>query len=243
MQGVKFVKHPPGKAFAFVEFVSPEAARAAVDASARRGLVVQGRTLTVGWANEKKTDGAATGGGSGGGSGAAAAGGGGDDAAAEREKQLIPPSEDAKTLFIGGLLHFDPSAEVTEDPSGSPLHSALAKIFPGMVSVNRPLNKSYAFVEFSDYASAMAAVTASIHEPRSQLLQGRTLLSIGWAKGEATAPAASGSRAAGSNGVADIGYDVLPATPMVMLRIRLTLKEIYAQSYLERHRHCRSKRE
>jgi RNA recognition motif-containing protein len=170
LQGVRFIRRPPGKAFAFVEFVSHEAAKNVVDQAARRGLNVQGRTLTVGWAKGKEEDGRA---------------GGENDRAAAQEPQLVPPSEDAKTLFIAGLTAFDASPDAVQ-PEGTdehPLKIALDKLFPGVVSVNKPAGKSYAFVEFENYDAAMAVVTKSIQEPRSLTLQG-TALVIGWAKGD-----------------------------------------------------------
>lgn len=180
LQGVKYVKRPAGKAFAFVEFVSHEAARNCVETAARRGLSIQGRTLTVGWGKEREPQDRSHQGHSAGG-----------EEHAVIERQLIPPSEDAKTLFIAGLGHFDPTAEVVEPSSGqSAIHSALNKIFPGVVSVDQPKGKSYAFVEFESYEAAMAVVTQSISEPRAMVLQSTPLI-IGWAKGDhATGPGA-----------------------------------------------------
>lgn len=171
--GVKHVKRPQGKAFAFVEFVSHEAARSVVESSARRGFVVHGRTLTVGWAKEKEPP--------------AQAAGGEDGVGPNIERQLVPPSEDAKTLFIGGLGHFDATA-VTDVPTDvSPIQAALSQVMPGVVSVEKAAGKSYAFVEFENYEAAMAVVTKSIHEPRSMVLQGAPLV-IGWAKGDIHTP-------------------------------------------------------
>jgi len=185
LQGVKFVKRPPGKAFAFVEFVSHEAAKKCVEESARRGLSIQGRTLTVGWGKEREPQNRTHGGEQGG-----VYGPGGDEHAVI-ERQLVPPSEDSKTLFVAGLGHFDPTAEVVVEGSGlTPIHSALSKLFPGVVSVDQPKGKSYAFVEFENYDAAMAVITQSISEPRSMVLQATPLV-IGWAKGEhATGPGA-----------------------------------------------------
>eukprot|EP00598_Pedospumella_elongata_P007747 CAMPEP_0184985492 /NCGR_PEP_ID=MMETSP1098-20130426/14143_1 /TAXON_ID=89044 /ORGANISM="Spumella elongata, Strain CCAP 955/1" /LENGTH=898 /DNA_ID=CAMNT_0027509581 /DNA_START=8 /DNA_END=2704 /DNA_ORIENTATION=- len=171
LQGVKYVKRPAGKAFAFVEFVSHEAARNCVESAARRGLSIQGRTLTVGWGKEREPQDRNQNAGAG-------------DENTVIERQLIPPSEDAKTLFVAGLGHFDPTAEVVEPSSGlSAIHSALGKLFPGVVSVDQPKGKSYAFVEFESYEAAMAVVTQSINEPRVMVLQNTPLI-IGWAKGD-----------------------------------------------------------
>jgi RNA recognition motif-containing protein len=169
LQGVKFIRKPPGKSFAFVEFVSHDAAKSAVEAAARRGLMVQGRTLTVGWAKGKEEN---------------EHHGANKDESAERN--LVPPSEDAKTLFIGGLTAFDasPDAQPIEGSDQHPLHAALSKLFPGIVTVNKPPGKPYAFVDFEDYDAAMAVVTKSIAEPRAYVLQGTPLI-IGWAKGDA----------------------------------------------------------
>lgn len=165
--GVKFVKRPPGKAFAFVEFVSHDAARSVVESSARRGTVVQGRTLTVGWAKEKESQPTSEDGAFG----------------ANIERQLVPPSEDAKTLFIGGLGQFDANAVADVPADVSPFQHALNQLLPGVVSVNKPTGKSYAFVDFESYDAAMAVVTKSINEPRAMVLQGAPLV-IGWAKGD-----------------------------------------------------------
>lgn len=175
LQGVKFIRRPPGKAFAFVEFTSHDAAKSVVESAARRGLMVQGRTLTVGWAKGKEEHE---------GHGEARTGARGDPEAAER--QLVPPSEDAKTLFIGGLSAFDasPDAQPVEGSDQHLLHIALSKLFSGIASVNKPPGKSYAFVEFESYDAAMAVITQSIAEPRALQLQSMPLI-IGWAKGDA----------------------------------------------------------
>ena len=195
LQGVKHIRRPPGKAFAFVEFISHEAAKNTVDTSARRGLNIQGRTLTVGWGKNREDHGSKS------------------NESVENEgsvieRQLIPPSEDAKTLFIAGLSHFvsnndttkiDTIAEdnTTSTTTGttsnstveSPLYTALLPLCPGIVSVHQPPGKSYAFVEFDSYTAAMAVVTQSIQDPRSFTLQGSPLV-IGWA----TAPGGDTSK-------------------------------------------------
>jgi len=50
------VRKPEGKSYAFVEFAGHSAARSALEGSVRRGLILRGRTVTVGWAKDGGMD-------------------------------------------------------------------------------------------------------------------------------------------------------------------------------------------
>ncbi|KAJ1440810.1 CwfJ C-terminus 1-domain-containing protein-like protein [Ochromonadaceae sp. CCMP2298] len=180
LPGVKSVRRPPGKGFAFAEFYEHEAAKKVVDTAARMGFSVNGRTLMVGWGKGKETGGQRPAGGGGGGMGGSVGGsvgggmGGGMDRQ-ERERQLVPPSEDAKLLFVGGL-GADEEASL----------QSMSPLLPGLVSFRKVVGKAFGFAEFEDYAAAMAVVTRSIGQP---LLFRGLPLGIGWAnQGERREP-------------------------------------------------------
>ena len=166
----------------------------------RRGLSLHGRTLTVGWAKpkDKAGDGSMVYGSGGGGGG----GGGGESDRGEHELLLIPPSEDAKVLFVGGLVNYrslivQPTTIISssssssrsndggeEENSGvniSPLQLELLELMPGLVSMHKSANKSYAFVEFDCYQSAMAVMTRSLQQPPLVLNNGSPIM-VGWSK-------------------------------------------------------------
>lgn len=167
----------------------------------RRGLSLHGRTLTVGWAKpkDKVGDGSM-------GVGSGSGGGGGESSdRGEHELVLIPPSEDAKVLFVGGLVNYrslivQPTATISsssssvsssgssgsgeEEDSGvniSPLQQDLLELMPGLVSIHKSANKTYAFVEFDSYQSAMAVMTRSLQQPPLVLNNGSPIM-VGWSK-------------------------------------------------------------
>lgn len=78
---------------------------------------------------------------------------------------LIPPTPDAKTLFVGGL---------TIDTTDSDILGA----FPGSSTVRKASGKPFAFVEFSSHEDASKVVTISTRKGYN--IRGRNL-SIGWA--------------------------------------------------------------
>jgi len=115
---------------------------------------------------------------------------------------LIPPSEDAKVLFVGGLVNYrslivQPTTIISssssssrsndggeEENSGvniSPLQLELLELMPGLVSMHKSANKSYAFVEFDCYQSAMAVMTRSLQQPPLVLNNGSPIM-VGWSK-------------------------------------------------------------
>jgi RNA recognition motif-containing protein len=173
LEGVKAVRRPPGKAFAFAEFYEHADAKKVVDSAARMGFSVNGRTLTVGWANVKvKEERVGPGGGGGMGGGMVKL-----ERQERQERQLVPPSEDAKVLFVGGLL----------GPEGDDANlQSMTSLLPGLVTFHKVDKKAFGFAEFQDYAAAMAVVTRSIGQP---LLFRGLPLSIGWAnQGEKKEP-------------------------------------------------------
>ena len=52
---------------------------------------------------------------------------------------------------------------------------------PGLVSMHKSANKSYAFVEFDCYQSAMAVITRSLQQPPLVLNNGSPIM-VGWSK-------------------------------------------------------------
>lgn len=86
----------------------------------------------------------------------------------KREMNLIPPSDTAVKLFIGGLI-------ATIDGE------YMKKLLPGARRVMRPVGKSFAFVEFDCHANAARVVEASVKNPKGVILGGKTV-SIGWAE-------------------------------------------------------------
>lgn len=164
MRNIRSIRRTPGKRFAFVDFVSHSAACDVVDQSTRRPFRLDGRTLQVGWGNSggndskhneqrrEKTD---------------------EEKFAQlmNERQLVPPSEDARVLYIGNL------ANVTE--GNASLLEDLQTIFEGVEEVQVVPGKSFAFVQFINFNYAMAVITRSLNE--NIKLQGRPLI-IGWSK-------------------------------------------------------------
>lgn len=193
------VKKVPGKSFAFVDFSSHDAARKVVEQSVRRGLMIQGRTLNIGWAKPREGER---------GQGQDRKGSGGQGAA-QPEVELVPPTEDAKVLFIGGLStqdnvvaidvttssHYGPGSGDGSISSGSSsssssgldsitIESSITALLQSLVaditvtSVTKVNGKSYAFAEFDSHESAMRVITKSIQSATK--LSDRPL-SIGWA--------------------------------------------------------------
>ena len=159
----------------------------------------------MGWAKPKgKAGDGSMGVGSGSGGGDHYGGGESSDRG-EHELLLIPPSEDAKVLFVGGLVNYrslivQPTATISsssssvssssssgsgeEEDSGvnmSPLQQDLLELMPGLVSIHKSANKTYAFVEFDSYQSAMAVMTRSLQQPPLVLNNGSPIM-VGWSK-------------------------------------------------------------
>lgn len=173
------VKRPSGKAFAFVDFASHEAALKVLETSARRGLVVSGKTLTVGWAKEKP--------------GVSSSAGGievlRNDEDIVYERQLVPPTSTATVLFFGGLPTTlvphasSPGVSLTDSDKNGDVD--FVKEFndflqiDSIIAVAKLAYKSYAYVQFQDYNDAMAIISKSINE---KISMGGKALTIGWAK-------------------------------------------------------------
>lgn len=148
LTGVHALRRPPGKNYVFVEFQSHEAACKVVEQASRRGLTLQGRKLTVGWAGPQEDD----------------------LATLLRDRVIIPPTEDAKTLYLGNLPA-EPKDVVLAD---------IQALFPKAVDVQLVPGKPFAFVDFDSYQDAMDAMSGSLQElPR---IQGRQIV-VGWSKG------------------------------------------------------------
>jgi RNA recognition motif-containing protein len=176
---VKAVRRIPGKAFAFVEFSDHDSARRVVEVASRgHGLVLHQRRINVGWSDNANTNTNAPG---------SAANGTTvnsrfDVEAAMRDRQLVPPAEDARTLFVGNV-----PVSATPDV----LTGTLRSLFPVTTTVeftvqlppsHRHATSSthYVFVDCDSYATAMAIVTRSLQE--TILCEGQPLV-IGWSMG------------------------------------------------------------
>ena len=129
----------------------------------REPLVVDGRSLTLGWGKE-------SGGGGGEGGGSAAA-------RAPPTVDLHPPHDDAVTLFVAGL----PSVYLQEDLA------ALLRVAPSAV---RPvLGRDYCFADAPSHLAAAGLVAAASASPL--VLLGRTL-AVGWARESAASSSHGG---------------------------------------------------
>lgn len=187
------------KNFCFVHFIEHAKAAKVVEASVNKGVLMGGRTVTVGWAAEKQAPGK-------------------DQPPPPSSTPSIlsgvpppppaptaplgsqPPSADATVLFLGNLPPLtrrmvNSSGEVEEgdeDLYGGPdvdsqLLQELHKKFVGIVSFNRVTNKRYAFVEFASHAEAylawqMAESGSGEGGAKGLKINGRILL-VAWASG------------------------------------------------------------
>ncbi len=154
------VRRVAGKSFAFAEFSDHESAeRVLTNANRGNGLVLQNRKLSVGWSSsppgkavvENTTK--------------------FDVEAAMRERELIPPTEDANTLYVGNV------------PNVLDAESKLRSMFEGVSSVRT--GKFFAFLEFVSFEKAMLVITKSINE---RIFLDENLLVIGWAKAPKVLP-------------------------------------------------------
>jgi RNA recognition motif-containing protein len=181
LTGAVTVRRPPGKSFAFVEFASHQAAKLVVEASVRRGVVLGGRTISIGWGKEKekeKTEDSSSHYGAGSGShnhgvSSSSLGDSGifsnnnhGDSGFVVPVHLQPPSEDCKTLFIGSL-----ALATTREK--------LLEALPHSVEVRRKPGKAFAFVEFETHEAAAEVVRVS--QEQSYVVDERSI-AIGWAK-------------------------------------------------------------
>lgn len=225
----------PMKNFCFVDFVEHNKARNVVDASVKKGVLMGGRTVTVGWAAEKQTTGKeqpppppplGT-------SQPRLAPPPPPPPAADLGSQ--PPSADATVLFLGNLPPMTSrvvtsSGEVEdgdEDLYGGPdvdsiLLQELHKKFIGIVSFNRVTNKRYAFVEFASHAEAylawqMSEKGASPTGGARGLKINNRVLSVAWASGARQYGSASCTASSEMSGKATIVAKVAPVGQAVLL--------------------------
>ena len=83
---------------------------------------------------------------------------------------LVPPSTDATTLFIGNI------------PLDATIDDDVKPIFPNAISLRKPDGKTFAFVSFPDFETARRIVDNSnaLSATSSYNIRGRDLM-IGWA--------------------------------------------------------------
>lgn len=149
------VRRVAGKSYAFAEFLDHSAAeRVFTNANKGYGLILHSRKLSVGWSSSQQERPITV------------------DASpkfdfemAMKERELIPPNEDARILFVGNV------------PNIMDVEPKLKALFEGITSIK--CGKLFAFVEFYSYEQAMAVITKSINE--RIVLDGNPLV-IGWAK-------------------------------------------------------------
>lgn len=211
------------KNFAFIEFSSPEAARAVMEGSAVQPILVGGRSVRLGWAKE------------------------------EQRIQTIPSDAECRRLFVGGV-----PVTATAEELRALFSSALLRLLPevdtddgAVVTITRPAEKDFAFVEFQrpEYAAAVLQDGLSL---------GQQPLTLGWAK-QVARPAAQppadcwfclASPSAKLHLVVSVGehsYMALPRgglvpyhamlTPIACLPSRLLLDED-TQAELSRYEDC-----
>eukprot|EP01038_Epipyxis_sp_PR26KG_P007785 gene7785-10575_t len=169
-----------GKSFAFVEFDSHNAAKHIIEMSSTRGISLPNSSygLNIGWAKAKDSN--------------------NQSLVVDHgmiERNLIPPSSDAKILFVGGLPslynnisissddHNNSLLDSMDDNKSMKLKSTLLSLFEGSTKVVKVTNKSYAFVEFDSYDNAMSIMHKTLNNDGIGIpyaIDGKPLL-IGWA--------------------------------------------------------------
>lgn len=190
LEGVASLRVVPGKAFAFVEFESHEAALAAVKRFKDIPLTLQGPAREVGdnqqsstayevsvsWAKES-TRPAPT--------------------ALPQSASLLsghpreppsrePPSDSSSCLFVGGVPKTADEASIL----------SVFRVYVGgedglsLPTIRRPEGKAYAFIDFSSHALAVRALASAPEEPT---VAGKTV-SLGWAKGKSLGKAPQQSK-------------------------------------------------
>ena len=153
LPGAVVVRRVPGKSYAFVDFSDTPSAQAVVRQSVADMVLLDGRVLLVGWAKATDRD-------------KDKDREGGLDAA-RADMLLEPPAADSTMLFVGNI------ATATTD-------GALEGAFPGSTEVRRVPGRSYAFVNYAEFAAADGVVKKATAEPI--VVDGRELM-VGWAKG------------------------------------------------------------
>lgn len=170
--GVVSFRQPNGKAFAFVEFDTPENAQRVVAMSQESpGVVIKGNPLTIGWAADSNNQNSSRISG----------------LPVISPAILSPPTLDSKTLFVGGL---PPCEEALDSQFESSLRQELISLFPGCVNVKRISHKSFAFLEFESHIQATTVMLAysenneayQITDPGDSSKKRR--LALGWSKGD-----------------------------------------------------------
>lgn len=160
------IKRAPGKPYAFLEFNSFDSAQYIMEKYGQKGLRYQQRTLNFGWSNKSNKQQT------------------GNIPSFDEEtnfkqrnesRLLVPPYEDAKTLYIGNVI-----VSSIQDKE------ALLALFPGSKYVEAQPGKNFCFVEFETYTSAMEIITKSIH---STIQFKDKALIIGWSKAKNAASA------------------------------------------------------
>jgi len=188
--GVASLRVVPGKAFAFVEFESHEAALAAVERYKDSPLILQGPSrevgdnqqgstayeVTVSWAKESTRP---------------------APSALPLSAPLFsgqpreppsrePPSETSSCLFVGGVPKTADEAAIL----------SVFRVYVGgedglsLPTIRRPEGKAYAFIDFSSHALAVRALASAPEEPT---VAGK-VVSLGWAQGKSLGKAAQQSK-------------------------------------------------
>jgi RNA recognition motif-containing protein len=181
LPGILSVRRPEGKSFAFVEFESHSAAKAVIEASTHNIVVLNDRNLNIGWAKEKNDSRTSSGidlnktNSSGLSTGSIAfpplpPGNAPNMYNNKYESLKNPPSCDATTLFIGGLIS---SSIITID--------SLKVLFPNSINIRLIPNKPYAFVDFKSNEFAQEVINNHSSDNNSILFEGQPV-TIGWAK-------------------------------------------------------------
>ena len=164
----RYIRHPEGKGYAFIEFLTREDALEVINAEVKPSI--RGRLLTVGWAKDKKETNK---------------GENRNLAVPPSTDYLVPPSADCKTLYVGGLpLHESPEEGLD-----------FQALFPGSVSVKRIPGKGFAFVTFEEPKDALSFLEST---KGTVMCNGSTLkLGWAQVQGQRDAPRDSGGQRAG----------------------------------------------
>jgi hypothetical protein len=194
MKNIRSIRRQAGKRFCFVEFTDHASAMFIVERSQRRAFKWDDRTLVIGWAHGSDSSAAQH---NNPGSSQAISSHKTEEQRLQQmldERQLIPPSDDAHTLYIGNLPAFESEAALTDALQTVLSESAGITAVQSSAANHHHHHQQqqqhhaqfhFAFVDFVDYAHAMAVITRSLNE--RVYLQGRVLV-IGWTKHSAKQP-------------------------------------------------------
>ena len=140
----------PNKTFGFLDFDNFDAANYMLAKYRDKNAELNGRELLLGWAKA-----------------------GADKVMGGRSKyvNLVPPSQDVKTLCIRGLPETANIENVFKD-----------KFSTSIFNIARPQGKDYAFLEFDSHASALM-VMETVHGSGGSLIVDDKEVSIGWSNG------------------------------------------------------------